>query len=100
MSKLIETLEAQVSEKGKEINAYIEKHNIQVKGGASNNKKAAADDDSKEGAAGQKQPGSSGVLVSSSNEKSWSNIYTYTQKTGSLEQIFMVSFIICLYTTA
>ena len=63
MSKLIETLEGQVSEKGKEINAYMEKHNIQVKGAASNKK--TANNDSKE----DKKP-STGVLVSSSNQKS------------------------------
>ena len=30
MAKLIETLEKQLSEKGQDINAYMEKHNIQV----------------------------------------------------------------------
>merc|ERR550539_134917 len=38
MAKLIETLEKQLSEKGQDINAYMEKHNIQVRG-ASNQKK-------------------------------------------------------------
>merc|ERR1712018_241511 len=32
LAKLIDTLEKQLTEKGQEINAYIEKHNIQVRG--------------------------------------------------------------------
>merc|ERR1711890_47483 len=32
LSKLIETLEKQLTEKGGEINGYIEKHNIQIQG--------------------------------------------------------------------
>ena len=32
ISKLIETLEKQLSDKGVEINAYMAKHNIQVRG--------------------------------------------------------------------
>lgn len=32
LAKLIDTLEKQLTEKGQEINAYIEKHNIQVQG--------------------------------------------------------------------
>ena len=32
LTKLIETLEKQLTEKGGEINGYIEKHNIQVQG--------------------------------------------------------------------
>lgn len=59
MTKLIESLENQVSDKGKEINAYVEKHNIQVKGGAPNKK--APEEAAKEN---EKKTGS-GVLVSS-----------------------------------
>merc|ERR1712062_358085 len=32
LTKLIETLEKQLTEKGQEINGYIEKHNIQIQG--------------------------------------------------------------------
>ena len=32
LTKLIETLEKQLTEKGGEINGYIEKHNIQIQG--------------------------------------------------------------------
>jgi len=35
LSKLIETLEKQLTEKGGEINGYIEKHNIQIQGSKS-----------------------------------------------------------------
>jgi len=38
MAKLIETLEKQLSEKGQDINAYMEKHNIQVRGAANQKK--------------------------------------------------------------
>ena len=31
MSKLIESLDKQLTEKGEEINGYMEKHNIQIK---------------------------------------------------------------------
>ena len=62
LSKLIETLEKQLTEKGGEINGYIEKHNIQIQG-------------SKSGSSGSEpnqsdtKP-SSGVLVSSGTEES------------------------------
>ena len=62
MSKLIETLDAQVSDKGKEINAYMEKHNIQVKGAT--NKKSTEDETKDD------KKASSGVLVSANESKS------------------------------
>ena len=62
LSKLIETLEKQLTEKGGEINGYIEKHNIQIQG-------------SKSGSSGSEPTQSdtkpsSGVLVSSGTEES------------------------------
>lgn len=33
ISKLVETLQMQLTEKGQEIHTYMEKHNIQVRGG-------------------------------------------------------------------
>ena len=60
LSKLIETLEKQLTEKGGDINAYIEKHNIQIQGRkdqSSANVNAQAADSGK--------PSTSGVLVSS-----------------------------------
>ena len=62
LSKLIETLEKQLTEKGGEINGYIEKHNIQIQGsksGSSGSEPAQSDT----------KP-SSGVLVSSGTEES------------------------------
>ena len=59
MAKLIETLEKQLSEKGQDINAYMEKHNIQVIG-AGNQKKEL--DQSKEASASTDSK-STGVLV-------------------------------------
>jgi len=59
MAKLIETLEKQLSEKGQDINAYMEKHNIQVRG-AGNQKKEL--DQSKEAGASTDSK-STGVLV-------------------------------------
>ena len=59
MAKLIETLEKQLSEKGQDINAYMEKHNIQVRG-AGNQKKEL--DQSKE-ASSSTDSMSTGVLV-------------------------------------
>ncbi len=61
MTKLIETLETQLTEKGQEINGYIEKHNIQVRGGGGQPGGSAAQKDDKESESGK----SSGVLVSS-----------------------------------
>merc|ERR1712012_1466040 len=57
MTKLIETLETQLTEKGQEINGYIEKHNIQIRGqpGAPSAGKDKEEEESK----------SSGVLVAS-----------------------------------
>lgn len=63
MTKLIETLETQLTEKGQEINGYIEKHNIQIRnqpnvgggGGGRGGGEKENEEDSK----------SSGVLVSS-----------------------------------
>ena len=62
LSKLIETLEKQLTEKGGEINGYIAKHNIQIQG-------------SKSGSSGSEPTQSdakpsSGVLVSSGTEES------------------------------
>jgi len=59
MAKLIETLEKQLSEKGQDINAYMEKHNIQVRG-AGNQKKEL--DQAKE-ASDAADSKSTGVLV-------------------------------------
>ena len=55
MSKLIETLDKQLTEKGEEINGYMEKHNIQIKDQPGSAKKEEkVDSDAKSG----------GVLVS------------------------------------
>ena len=63
LAKLIDTLEKQLTEKGQEINAYIEKHNIQVQG-----KKDRSDQmPSKEETA---KP-STGVLVSPTEASKW-----------------------------
>ena len=59
MAKLIETLEKQLSEKGQDINAYMEKHNIQVRG-AGNQKKEG--DQSKQ-SSDSTDSKSTGVLV-------------------------------------
>ena len=61
LTKLIETLEKQLTDKGSEINGYIEKHNIQIQGS-----KSAANSTS-ETAQSENKP-SSGVLVSSGTE--------------------------------
>ena len=58
MAKLIETLEKQLSEKGKDINAYMEKNNIQVKGAG--NQKKELEQSSKEETSDSKN---TGVLV-------------------------------------
>merc|ERR550539_641162 len=58
MAKLIETLEKQLSEKGQDINGYMEKHNIQVRGAGNQKKELTEKDDS---ASDSKN---SGVLVS------------------------------------
>ena len=57
---LPKTLETQLTEKGQEINGYIEKHNIQIRGqpGASS---AGKDKEEKE----EEESKSSGVLVAS-----------------------------------
>ena len=57
MGKLIETLEKQLADKGAEINGYIEKNNIQVRGGPPS--AAAKTEESKD----SDKKGSSGVLV-------------------------------------
>ena len=51
MGKLIQSLEKQLTEKGEEINAYMEKHNIQVKDqqGAKKEEGKAADKEAKSG---------------------------------------------------
>ena len=56
----LKTLETRLTEKGQEINGYIEKHNIQIRGqpGASS---AGKDKDEKE----EEESKSSGVLVAS-----------------------------------
>ena len=55
MSKLIDTLDKQLTEKGEEINGYMEKHNIQIKDQPGSAKKEEkVDSDAKSG----------GVLVS------------------------------------
>lgn len=68
ISTLVETLQKQLSDKGAEINGYIEKHNIQVRGGP---KKDEADKASAS-ASDSATKGSSGVLVSES-KASWFN---------------------------
>ena len=55
MGKLIETLEKQLQEKGEEINGYMEKHNIQVRGNTDKKEEVGKD-------AGEVKTG--GVLVS------------------------------------
>ncbi len=60
METLIKTLEKQLEEKGREINAYIEKHNIQIQGAKQS--KSKDDEDVSSGASK-----SSGVLVSNSS---------------------------------
>ena len=51
MGKLIQSLEKQLTEKGEEINAYMEKHNIQVKDqqGAKKEEGKGADKEAKSG---------------------------------------------------
>ena len=61
MAKLIETLEKQLSEKGKDINTYMEKNNIQVRG-AGNQKKELEQSSKEEGAKGSDSK-NTGVLV-------------------------------------
>ena len=55
MGKLIQSLEKQLTEKGEEINAYMEKHNIQVKDQQGGKKEEGKGDD--------KEAKSGGVLV-------------------------------------
>ena len=55
MGKLIGSLEKQLTEKGEEINAYMEKHNIQVKDQQGGKKEEGKGDD--------KEAKSGGVLV-------------------------------------
>ena len=50
LTKLIETLEKQLTDKGQEINAYIEKHNIQIqgkKGPTASNEPSSVDENKK-----------------------------------------------------
>ena len=57
MGKLIESLDKQLTDKGEEINGYMEKHNIQLRdqqGAGKKEEKKAGEGDSKSG----------GVLVS------------------------------------
>ena len=73
LAKLVETLEKQLTSKGSEINAFAEKHNIQVRGGgsAANAGNVAAqgkeEAENKKNAAG----GSSGGILVQDGEKSW-----------------------------
>merc|ERR1712110_1391341 len=57
LGKLIDTLEKQLTEKGQEINAYIEKHNIQIQGKKDRTEQKAIEEPTKP---------STGVLVSPS----------------------------------
>ena len=50
LTKLIETLEKQLTEKGGEINGYIEKHNIQIQGSNKSAGSAPSESDSKQSA--------------------------------------------------
>jgi len=59
MAKLIETLEKQLSDKGQDINDYMEKHNIQVRGAG--NQKKELEQSSKE--ANTSDSKNTGVLV-------------------------------------
>ena len=61
MAKLIETLEKQLSEKGQDINGYMEKHNIQVRGAG--NQKKDIDESSKEDSVKSSDTKNTGVLV-------------------------------------
>jgi hypothetical protein len=60
MAKLIETLEKQLSEKGQDINGYMEKHNIQVRGAGN---KKEIEESSKEDSAKSSDAKNAGVLV-------------------------------------
>ena len=60
LAKLIETLDKQLTEKGQEINGYIEKHNIQIQGRKDRSAPAAASGD------GEGKASTSSVLVSDS----------------------------------
>lgn len=57
MSKLVETLEKQLTEKGKSINDYMVQNNIQIRGAGGPKKEEAASGDNDE------NKKSSGVLV-------------------------------------
>merc|ERR1711936_288198 len=61
VGKLIDTLEKQLTEKGQEINAYIEKHNIQIQGKKDRTEQKAIEEPTKP---------STGVLVSPSEGSS------------------------------
>ena len=61
MAKLIETLEKQLAEKGKDINAYMEKHNIQVRGAG--NQKKELEQSAKEAESKAADSKNTGVLV-------------------------------------
>ena len=61
MAKLIETLEKQLSEKGQDINAYMEKHNIQVRGAG--NQKKELEQSSNDDSAKSSDSKNTGVLV-------------------------------------
>merc|ERR1712141_119545 len=61
LGKLIDTLEKQLTEKGQEINAYIEKHNIQIQGKKDRTEQKAIEEPTKP---------STGVLVSPSEGSS------------------------------
>lgn len=61
MVKIVDTYETQMSEKGKEVNAYIEKHNIQVRGPQNSGKMIEAESEAAVSQAESK--GTSGVLV-------------------------------------
>ncbi len=59
LGKLIETLEKQLKEKGEEINGYMEKHNIQVRGGQQQQQQKKAESENVEKA----EKKTTGILV-------------------------------------
>ena len=63
LSKLIETLEKQLTEKGVDINAYIEKHNIQIQG-----RKDPSGSEPAQAVEAAGKPSTSCVLVSSGTD--------------------------------
>lgn len=72
LEKLVETLEKQLTSKGSEINAFAEKHNIQVRGGgsAANAGNVAAQAGKEEAENKKNAKGSSGGILVQDGEKS------------------------------